>query len=66
MEVGDLVKRKKPFPEEKDQLWLITKIEDVDDSAHTFKFIYVMNTYNSYTSKFISHIFCESFEKVEE
>ena len=66
MEIGDLVKRRKPFPEEKEQLWLITNIEDIEDSAHKFKFIYVMNTYNNYTSKFISHIFYESFEKVEE
>ena len=32
MEIGDLVKRRKPFPEEKDQLWLITNIEDIEDS----------------------------------
>ena len=63
--VGDLVKRKRPLPEEKDQLWLITRIEDIVDSAHPFKFIHVMNTYNSYSSKFVNHIFCESFEKVE-
>ena len=66
MEIGDLVKRKRPFPEEKDQLWLITNIEYVIDSTYDFKFIYVMNTYNSYCSKFVSNIFYESFEKVEE
>lgn len=66
MEIGDLVKRRKPFPEEEDQLWLITKIEDIEDSGWEFKFIYIMNTYNNYTSKFVSNIFYESFEKVEE
>ena len=63
-EVGDLLQRKKPFPEERDNLWLVIKVEH-EDEIRPITFVTMMNCKNNYVSKFISNIALDSFEKVE-
>ena len=63
-EVGDLLQRTKPFPNEKDNLWIVISIEEEND-IRPITFITIMNCKNQYISKFIGHIIRDSFEKVE-
>ena len=63
-EVGDLLQRTKPFPNEKDNLWIVIKVEE-ENEVRPITFITIMNCKNQYISKFIEHIIRDSFEKVE-
>ena len=63
-EVGDLLQRTKPFPNEKDNLWIVISIEEEND-IRPITFVTIMNCKNQYISKFIEHIIRDSFEKVE-
>ena len=63
-EVGDLLQRTKPFPNEKDNLWIVISVEEEND-IRPITFVTIMNCKNQYISKFIGHIIADSFEKVE-
>ena len=63
-EVGDLLQRTKPFPDEKEQLWIVVSIEE-ENEIRPITFISIMNCTNQYISKFIYHVVRDSFKKVE-
>ena len=63
-QVGDLLQRTKPFPEEVDQLWIVVSIEE-ENEIRPITFISIMNCKNQYISKFIYHVVKDSFKKVE-
>ena len=63
-EVGDLLQRTKPFPDEKEQLWIVVSIEE-ENEIRPITFISIMNCTNQHTSRFIYHVVRDSFKKVE-
>ena len=68
-EVGDLLQRTKPFPDEKEQLWIVVSIEEENNIVFENDirpvFISVMNCTNQRTSTFIYNIVKDNFNKVE-